>query len=54
MSLYFKFIIISKVHLDPIQYHHLYMYLAHRSATVKELAKVIIGIHFTDSLCFLR
>ena len=28
------------MHLDPIRYHHLYMYLAHRSATVKELAKV--------------
>jgi len=30
----------AQVHLDPIRYHHLYMYLAHRSATVKELAKV--------------
>merc|ERR1719225_251992 len=26
--------------MDPIRYHHLYMYLANRSATVKELAKV--------------
>jgi len=30
----------AQVHLDPIRYHHLYMYLAHRSATVEELAKV--------------
>ena len=29
-----------RIHMDPIRYHHLYMYLANRSATVKELAKV--------------
>jgi len=28
------------IHNDPVQYHHLYMYLANRSATSKELAKV--------------
>jgi len=28
------------IHNDPVQYHHLYMYLANRCATVKELAKV--------------
>jgi hypothetical protein len=28
------------VHTDPIQYHHLYKYLANRSGTVQELSKV--------------
>ena len=28
------------IHNDPIRYHHLYMYLANRCATVKELSKV--------------
>ena len=28
------------IHNDPVRYHHLYMYLANRSATSKELAKV--------------
>ena len=29
-----------QVHQDPIRYHHLYKYLANRSATVAELSKV--------------
>ena len=35
------YIFFFQVHLDPIRYHHLYSYLAHRSATVTELAKVL-------------
>ena len=29
------------IHTDPIQYHNLYMYFAHRSATLKELNRVM-------------